>query len=162
MLSGVVSSLSSAYFTWDFTRVDLLRFLAEAIFHTETNFRDWDSSCCVCLSKQSNLTLSESFFAVLPVANRLKTMFWRHLRASTSNLMPVSYRLQSLAAFSKRSSFATVIKFLDAIGSCSWFLPDLNAQTDHIKEFYNSCKAAFSAERSHWLVKFFNMIGLCI
>jgi len=48
----------------------------------------------------------------------------------------------------RESRSSIVVKFFNTIGSCFWFLMNLNVQTNHIEEFYNSCKAAFSAERS--------------
>jgi len=46
-----------------------------------------------------------------------------------------------MIAFSRKCSFATVAKFSD------WFRFSEELKTN-IEEFYNNCKAAFSAERS--------------
>jgi len=43
--------------------------------------------------------------------------------------------------FGRKSSFATVVRFFNLIGSCSCFSLDLNVQINHIKESY-SCKVA--------------------
>ena len=52
-----------------------------------------------------------------------------------------------IAAF-RESRFSIVVKFFNTIDSCFWSLMDLNVQTNDMEEFYNSCKAAFTAERS--------------
>ena len=52
----------------------------------------------------------------------------------------------------RENSFSTVVKFFNTIASCFWYFMDLNVQTNHIEELYNSSKAAFSAERSQCLI----------
>jgi len=47
--------------------------------------------------------------------------------------------------FSRKSSFATVSRFFNMIGYTFRFSEKLRGRTNHIKESYNSCKAAFSA-----------------
>jgi len=58
----------------------------------------------------------------------------------------------SLAVFNRKSNFAVVrffnidYMYLDSIPK------ELRARTNFIKEFYNGCKAAFLAERSHCII----------
>jgi len=49
----------------------------------------------------------------------------------------------------QESSFATVVRFFNVIGYAFRTTKELTTRTNHIKEFYNSCKAAFSAKCSY-------------
>jgi len=79
-----------------------------------------------------------------------------HLKTMIYTCIELLKKKYIMTAFSKESSFATatVAKFFNTIGACFRFLIDLNVQTNDIEEFYNSCKAAFSDERSQYLIEF--------
>ena len=54
-------------------------------------------------------------------------------------------------AFSrKKNSFVSVVRFFNAIRLYTWIQRRTRSKTNCTEEFYNSCKVAFSVERSQW------------
>ena len=54
-----------------------------------------------------------------------------------------------MAIFSRKRNFATFVRFFNIITYTFRFNKKLRVRTNRIKESYNNCKAAFSAECNH-------------
>ncbi|KAG5314018.1 CBX5 protein, partial [Acromyrmex insinuator] len=103
------------------------------------------------IENKSSIPLHEFIKAIMIIINYTLFKFDKKIFKQIfgmpmgSHLSPISEHI----VFSKKSSFATVVKFFNMIGLSLSLSLNLNILINYIQEFYNSCKAAFSAEHSY-------------